>query len=75
MRGNSMARGMATSSWGRQGAEVLVDVSECKSQAPGWYTAHLKMPAMAVAVRGGVTIMAGQGMASWQIREYERWRL
>jgi hypothetical protein len=69
-RGNSVARGMATSSWGGQ-------------DAAGWWTcrsmranhqeaAPLRMLAMAVALRGKVTTMVGQGRASWQIQEYKK---
>jgi hypothetical protein len=51
-----------------------VDMLEYKSQPPLGCVAHLRMPAMAVAFRGGVTMMVGQRRASWRIQEYKRWR-
>jgi hypothetical protein len=53
---------------------VLVDVLKYKSRPPGRCDAHLRMMAMAVALRGGVTTMDGQGRVSWRIQEYKRQR-
>ncbi len=69
-----MARGMGTTSWGGQDVAVLVDVSENKSRLPGGCAVHLRMLAMAAASKGGVTMMAGQGRASWRIQEDEMQR-
>jgi hypothetical protein len=54
-----MARGIATSIWGRQDVAVLVDMLEYKSRPPGGCAVHLSMPAMAVALKGGVMTMTG----------------
>jgi hypothetical protein len=62
-----MAGGMGTSSWGRRDAAVLVDVSENENRLPGGCATHLRTPAMAVALRGGVTMMVGEGSGSWWI--------
>ncbi len=55
---------------GRMRCGVLVDMLENESRPPGGCAMHLMTLTMAVVSRAGVTKMAWQGKASWQIQEY-----